>query len=484
MDCCGITEPDSGADAGQPCDSSVQACPMQRGDLVVTLINEEDNTKISGAAVRLQGPQDVTQSSDPSGHANFTQIQAGSYNISHTSSCFTPVNGGATVRGATTSTAELRLRHIHAVVIIKELSFTGNNVVEKDTLGNFPSPEWKEGRASADQSPVAYARNKKVNLNAKFKVTTRPCQPELVEVKGSASFGPTSLEWTGSKTVNPGDSEVTYTLSSNNPLANEVGIFESSDISWQMRPPGQGWVAAGTTHNVLYVTLGNPSGTPNYWTLLEISCKASSSAKDESELASKMFTPFISRSVMRKRDNHQLTYWNPVTTTVTNTRELLADSDGSGQCGAWAEFLKDMFMVHGVTSADKVEIIRNQADRNRIGFLVKKWAFKHPPPSSAAAFTHLFPSELNAKPIPGQSNASPPPAFFNHFIVRFGSKFYDPSYGAGPFTAQVSWELAAIDGLFRKTPAPEMAGFDKSLPAIANTTILEFWDLTTNTKIP
>ena len=415
-------------------------------------------------------------------------IPVGPCSYTHADKCFTPASGSATVQAAQTARGELHVRHIHAAVTIKELAFTGNNVVEKDTTGDFTSPEWVDGRA--DQSPVSYARNRKISFVAKFKVTVQPCRAESVDVKGSATFGSVALQWTGSITVNPSDSEVSVALSSDNPLENKVGIFESSDITWQMRPSNQSFSSAGTTRNTVYVTLNNPSGTKNFWTLLDVSCRAAAGETTESGVIAKSFVPISGRAITRKRDGHDLTYWNPNTTTCTNTTLLLASADGSGQCGSWAEFLIDMYRVHGITSAHKIMIVRTKAAlaTSTEGLLVKHWTFDHPPASAASAYTHWVPSQCRpGVHLPGQRNSSPPPAFYNHFIVLADGKFWDPSYGAGPIADQKAWENGAIDGLFRSTPpgAPagttSQTGFDKSLNA--GTKILEFWDLVTNTKI-
>jgi hypothetical protein len=364
---------------------------------------------------------------------------------------------------------------VHAALAIKELTFSGGHSVEKDTLGNFPSPEWLDSRSQADQSPISYKKNTKIQLTAKFKVTTQPSSTESVDIKGDATFGSATLQWTGTVSVSPTATEVTISASSA-PLPDQVDCFEAQDITWQMNPAGAGWAAAGTTRNIVYVTLGDPTGTPNYWTLLDISCRAARGDSSPASLVSHVFTPLSTRSITRKRDGHALTYWNPPTTRATNTQLLLAAADGSGQCGSWSEFLLDMYKVHGISNADKILIQRDS--RRSLGFLVKNWRFNHPPPSSASSLTHLIGSECVELPgIPGQTNPNPPPAFVNHFIVRFSGQFYDPSYGAGPFSDQLTWERAAIDGLRDTT----RAGFDKSLNL--STKLLEFTDLTTGSTI-
>jgi hypothetical protein len=49
--------------------------------------------------------------------------------------------------------------------------------------------------------------------------------------------------------------------------------------------------------------------------------------------------------------------------------------------------------------------------------------------------------------IAGQKNANPPPEFYNHFIVKYDGKLWDPSYGAGPFASELDHKNGATDGI-------------------------------------
>jgi hypothetical protein len=334
-----------------------------------------------------------------------------------------------------------------------------------------------EGRAQDDQAPVCYTRNRVVGLSATFRVVSPPGATETVAIRGRATFGGTPLEWSGTVSVSPGDAVVTLPLTdSDAPLPDRVDCFDSDPICWEMNPAGQGWAPAGDTLNVLYVTLADPSGTPAYWTLLDVSCRAARGDTAESALVPHAFVPFIGLSLNRKRDGHRLTYWDPPTTQAYLTCEMLAASDGGGECGAWASFFIDMLRCHGVTDARFILVVRDQSTSLR--FLVKDWCFHHPPPSNASALTHKLDEQcVNLPGIPGQNNPEPPPAFHTHYIVRQGGRFYDPSYGAGPFPDPLAWEAAAIDGLCDDT----MAGFDKSLNP--TTSLLEFRVLPTRTRL-
>lgn len=260
-------------------------------------------------------------------------------------------------------------RKIHSKLSLKELTFKGNNPIDNDTFGNFPAPEWKVARAQTDQAPVAYARNQKIILDAKFAVDVQPSLAEPVEISAKTKFGSSSLEWKGTVNVNPGDTQVTLNLTSDRTLPNEVGCFETSDISWHMKPKGQPEAAAGTSRNLLYVTLGDPSGTPNYWTLLEISCKGAAGAKDEDAFVKESFKPFTNslgdgKGIRRKRDGVELTYYKmgggTPSSGVFACSDLLSRGDGTGRCGAWARFQVAMHQAHGVTSSAVIGVCQSR----------------------------------------------------------------------------------------------------------------------------
>lgn len=371
--------------------------------------------------------------------------------------------------GEDSESDNVRDTDVHAVLQILRITFAGNHPVERDTLGNFVAPEWQRGRRR--QWPLCYTRNTKVRLRATFRVIISPTATETVAVRGRATVGAATLEWSGDVTVSPSDDEVTTAeLESSANLPNHVAYFRRVAINWEAQPPGEGWGGAGTSNHLFYLTLGDPQGTPPYWTLLHISCQAAHGVTAPGDLVARTFDPFPSLRLTRRRDSRGLTYWNPRTTRATNTRRLLASGNGSGQCGAWAEFLIDMYKVHGVMSGRKVLICRSLADLrgHGVGFLVKNWRFigagSWPPP-----FTHSLRSEcVELNGIPGQRSPNPPPAFYNHFIVECFATFYDPSYGGGPTANQSDWENGAIDGLYRGS----RAGYPKQ--NYASTNLLQF----------
>jgi hypothetical protein len=49
--------------------------------------------------------------------------------------------------------------------------------------------------------------------------------------------------------------------------------------------------------------------------------------------------------------------------------------------------------------------------------------------------------------VAGQGNSDPLAVFHDHALVEYGSKFYDPSYGTGPFSTILAWEVASVNGV-------------------------------------
>jgi hypothetical protein len=369
----------------------------------------------------------------------------------------------------------------HSVLSIRKVVFAANHPVDRDTRGNFPAPEFLSGRLA--QWPVCYTRNKNVKLTATFTVMAPPTSTETVKVKGVARLGSATLEWKDSVSVSPGSKEVTTgQLTSSAPLPNQVACYDPAVIEWEFEPPGVPAGRAGNSDNLMYVTLGDPSGTPAFWTLLDYSCRGAAGAMTPLQLIVGAWSGFGSRAMSRRVDDLGLTYWNPVrNNNARSTPQLLSNANGeggsgAGECGSWAEFLIDMYKVHGL-SGTKIIVIKNVPEYNASsgGFLVKNWNFEgtgsHPAP-----YTHKMRIECKTRPpagIPGQRNPNPPPAFYNHFIVEALGRYFDPSYGAGPYFVQAAWERDAIEGLY--IDAGHLAGYPKAW--YPDDHLVQFWPM-------
>lgn len=446
---------DADQNAGAGGDSeSAQPCKKLPANLLVIVIDGETKKKQAGVTVQIQGPAKLSKPSSAKGRAEFMGIPPGSYSITHNDACLKPASASATAVAGQTAKATLTVFHTHCVLEIKELTFKGNNPVENDTTGNFTAPEWRAGRADTDQRPVAYARNQKIGMDAKFKVVTEPCRKEQVAIEGTGSFGK-NLKWAGSVDVAPGAAEVSATgLTSDDVLPDEIALFETKNIQWRAKPDGSDWHAAGSTLNVLYVTLGNPSGTPNYWTLIDLSCRSAGGIAKEPDFVKAVIAPFQAalgdgNGIKRKRDGVQLTYYKMAAGTpsqgVYTTQALLSRGDGTGRCGAWAKLLVDTHKVHGVTSSKVLGVVPDSSEAAYL--LVENCVF-----AGAGSLSVPFPYEGNVEctkgnGIPGQGKTNPQFIFGDHALVRYGTDIYDPSYGSGPVSDLKTWEDSGIAGL-------------------------------------
>lgn len=195
----------------------------------------------------------------------------------------------------------------------------------------------------------------------------------------------------------------------------------------------------------------------------------------------------------------------PLQVIETNTHNLLKWQDG--RCGSWMNLFIDMLRVQGINKQNGTEIgyrhisAQRTADmgldntsttglltnigENWIGmpaYLIGK--IKAPNnPDKVRAFFHVKEWEVNstsvgkfyfstdatgngntdnngfnddiwndennsilADGLPSQGFSNPYSYFSDHSIVRYNGKYYDPSYGTGPFDSFAAWQLASIEG--------------------------------------
>ncbi len=402
-------------------------------------------------------------------------------------------NGG---RPAASAITACQSTTVHARLQLKSVTYSGGVDIDNDTFGNFPAPHFLVGRAAdasrrvqrPAQFPYAITRATRLSVMAVFDVVQHPTAAESVSIDAEAVIAGTTLRFRGSVTVNPSDTEVTTaTLASDADLPDTVLKVDPFTIAWFQTPCDVARHPAGSSTNTLYITLAAPTTAPLYWTLLEISCAAAPGETTAAGLRSRSYAALQTRAIKRKRDNHDLTYWNPDTTTAYNTRLLLAAADGSGQCGSWAEFLVDMWKSHGDNTGHKVGIAQSidawLNSRAMPLFLVKNWRFNPPHPTNPRTFHYEFEVKCLEQPGgPGQNSPNPPPHFLNHFIVTAGGDFYDPSYGSPVVSAKLAWENASIDGLGNGNyQRGNHGGYRKS--DLSAEQLLEFVDLVTSTRL-
>jgi hypothetical protein len=325
---------------------------------------------------------------------------------------------------------------------LADVSFSGNgyHMVVRDTGSQtgYAPPHW----TPSHEYPVSYRRNAKMHVTTRWSVEPAGAFTDIFTAQGNNAWGLNFPETTA--TVN--GTTVTYSGDCTTSFPNAISLYDPLVIYWWLYTYPLGWTFTGGSENPCYLTLADPIGTP-FHTLLYIGCSNAAGLTETTPTAEAIWTEFTDLVVLRRDAPTTLTYWADDSASATETGRLL--KDGNGQCGAWAECLRDSWRVQAITSGRKLEVLPNIVDA--MGFLVKDWNFIDPG-SSPGTYPFVFVEDVDLfddpSGAPGQGNQNPPGAFMNHFIVRHNEQYYDPSYGSGPFSSDLNWENASLDGLW------------------------------------
>lgn len=360
---------------------------------------------------------------------------------------------------------------------------SGNQTVNVDCpsppCSSYGTPQWLDDNHDGDVLdpndrcyPVAYLRGTSVALsNVRF----------YVQPGGSVSgvplrgFGPDGLVFTGTGTLSGNYLTVAGTLTSSTPLPNTVRYYPSFAIAWEVALDGVNFYPAGTSGNRLYATYAAPLGDrlASYY---YISTPMADGLSAEQDIIDAIWAEFADREVYNAQ-GQRLGYYRGVLCasycTYYSGSELVYYT--TSQCGGWADLMIQCLRTQGLGSAQFITIEPQgyptlpldcgSYPSSASGFVVKNYTFSLGSMTPCTAYPFSFndpcgyysawptPSCVDATGLPGQDNPNPASWFARHFIVKINLRYYDPSYGAGPFTgtqeeANQAWELGAIAGYF------------------------------------
>jgi hypothetical protein len=364
----------------------------------------------------------------------------------------------------------VRVNQVEAQLQLERVDFAGGHPVDCDTLGDFDGA-WVRGRNAPAQpinqaldqydAVLCYRRNRHVRLSAELTVTQAPFPAENVTIRGRATFNGTQLEWTQPNVViAPNQRTVQIqNLDSDVALPNEVRAYPNVTITWEIVGAGGARPIGQTTHT-FYATLRDPAGgAPNYWTLLDLTCRGANAAHAPVNTANRLVaalntvlagTTGTGNGYRRCRDGTRLSYWalGRNTPFVMTTADLLRDNSGTGRCNAWQSLFLDACRVHGITTAAAFNVSPRPAG---FAMIVKNVTYN-------GAGTQRAPNQppflytgnvdcVKANGVPGQGTDDPQFLFPNHAMVRYNNQIYDPSYGTGPFADLRAWDRASLDGI-------------------------------------
>lgn len=291
----------------------------------------------------------------------------------------------------------------------------------------------------------------------------------------------------------------------------EVGYESEYELAWEVgfgehgtADDGLSWHRSRSQHE-LYLTY--KAEYSSYETVFHISCTKSTGRTSEPSIADAIWSVFAGLNVRRKGDNTQFKYWNPAISTIPQHLSLmLQNTNANGSCLAWSEFLIHTLDVQFISSSRVFEIKPKAKTAN--GFLVKSWKFGLHIQSGANGVIDsavrnddiLYENVILPGPngmldsfplnddvvvdglvhgmeypyvmgfdvcdqagVSGQGNSNPPGAFLNHFIVQYAGRFYDPSYGTGPYANELAHENASIDGVYSDSSFAKKKGVGPEL---------------------
>jgi hypothetical protein len=372
----------------------------------------------------------------------------------------------------------------------KRYLITGDPTQEKPQGQLFDQYHWNDlnGNGQIDQPaehswPVAYVRSNGDNKT-------------FVQVVGRLQLG---QHWQGQFWVKAESAGIKFTeqlvtlnnqneasvlLTAANPLPERARVYDSFEVKWWVSFDNRkSWNEIGTSKNRLYVLFATPLIETRYWTVVDLSTKAAENAgkNDEAAVFDAIWSQFKTLQIKRLDGQGPLKYWGRGWEQAArgqkfgeDTRTLLLYLNGT--CGAWSRFFLDAIQVQGIQGAEQIGIfnrhnktaeveregagrlvIKNPGD-TRFGLIVKNINFKLKREDlEKLPDGYLVPITLTqlVGSIPVQGDDKKPidrQAFANHVVVKYNGKYYDPSYGAGPFASAEDWERTALGAAYEETP--------------------------------
>ncbi|MEK7287535.1 MAG: hypothetical protein AAB091_03100 [Elusimicrobiota bacterium] len=361
-----------------------------------------------------------------------------------------------------------------------EVTFSGVSYHEvKDDLGaGYAAPHWQDNSsppngtgtdAGDHRFPISFTAGSKISLSAKLRITPTPANGTDIRVR---ALGPGFDFPAQVATISNG--QLLYPLAeATATLGTGVGFLNPMVLNWQVSTDGGStWRSVGQTGNRVYITLSDPLATTLYETILDIGARNAAGAATAASAVTAIWADFLGpipgvqrkvRDGFNQNDSVAMRYWLDTSDTnlaaVSGTCQLLsamldptreAAFNGVGTCVAWSMLFDAVLKAQGISGSERYQVRANTAIYpNASLMLVKNWTFSGTgtAPAECAPFNYLASEIADAPGAPGQGIGNPPPAFFNHFIVKYDGKWYDPSYGSGPYANDSAWENASLDGL-------------------------------------
>jgi hypothetical protein len=354
--------------------------------------------------------------------------------------------------------------------------------------------------------PIAYVKNSIPTIGGKVKIL--PAGMTSVTPKMRVT-GPGNIKTKDvSVSLSSITVDFPATLS-NGALEDHIDFFQAMELRWEVSfDDGSNWYEIGKTTNRTYVTLKVPLNALRQETLFDVGSRNAVGATDAATAFPLIWGKFKGPSPKVSRvdpaadtatlDPGGMVYWRPGGNADVGVIRFLRDGDAS--CGTWAKFMIACLDAQGIsghttaavetndlTASDRVRAttdykaqygISNSVYYNSPTSGTKNYPSNPPTPplrplaagdiilefetnndtndgiffvKTLSLGTNKFiPIPANDAGFPGsssvaQGNANARAWFGNHALVKYDGKYYDPSYGKGPYNSKIEWENDSLE---------------------------------------
>ncbi len=201
-------------------------------------------------------------------------------------------------------------------------------------------------------------------------------------------------------------------------------------INWRLvkRATGE-TIKIGETKHKLYVVKGSLDEIP-FHTVVDFSCSAARGLSADEDIIDAIWTKLQTLRVIREDGGLPFKYWGDISRSINinNTESLIAYRDG--RCNAWADFVKDLFKIQGIT-VKKISFCADyyEGDNDQNEYII----IYHGHYMTDISVS-VFQSATSFQG--GISSAGP---FNMHYINEINGKFYDATCGRGPYNTKTEY---------------------------------------------
>lgn len=383
--------------------------------------------------------------------------------------------------------------HLYVVpVMLKSIGFdnTIGDIVSDDGTVPYISPQWQDGNhdgtvfpgpgtPSGDHNyPVGFVRNTKPELTDKTVVKLGGPLPAGVTLYLTAESNPNGVNIEDAELQVDGTYRSTLVdapVESTEVLHDSINYYDSGalapgrifQVDWKVRLGGGNFLALAETRHTLYKTADLP--IPGTYGLREsmvyYACfggRQADPGSTESIADSIQDRVFSTKAMSKVKPCRAEMQGAAILEYKESYSADYIPNAGGGQCGGWAGLFRDTVRIHGRSDITKVKLAADSTilfdvPLSSYEAQLTGWLVRHRTALPADGST-VMPA-LNPALDGGQGNAHTYVSWGGHSIAGIQgasgvlTRFYDPSYGSGPFASMPDYEARGIACFYGLVPS-------------------------------